>query len=695
MDERVDDDLIKTAYARLKEAREHQSEWRKQAREDFDFVAGDQWSEEDKQVLRDQLRPCITFNRVGPVMDTVSGLEISNRQETQYIPREVGDAGVNEALTGAAKYFRDQCDAEDEESEAFQDAATCGLGWTETRLDYDSYQEGQIIIERVDPFEMWYDCAAKKGNLADARYLFRVKQLSESEFRAQFPDAPEDLGKGEDFTFDDAGVLREDPRDAYRESDNPQNKPKFYWVVEYQWCEKTKVAVVEDKGKLIDMPMDRFQKVQEAVPGVKHAKRQQSKYMRAFLCGKTLLSVGPAPCQHGFTYKAITAKRDRNKGTWYGVVRSMKDPQRWANKWLSQSLHILNSNAKGGAFIEETALKNPRKAEETWADPNALIILKDGGSAKIKERPMSQFPAGFDRLMQLAVDAMPQVTGISPELMGLTDHEQAGVVENARKQSGFTIVAKLFNSLRRYRKEQGRLLMYFIQEYIPEGTLIRIGEPHQAKYAPLIKDPNVLQYDVVVDDAPYSPNQKEAVWASLQQLFPVIAKLPIPAAVWSTLLKYSPLPQSASAEIEAQLQQPMPDPEEQKQQHEMAMKEREAQEKSKEREANMAIKGVDFQMKQIDLAMKQVEAGMKGRELDASAKQAEAEANQKRFENDSKAVETSAVDQFAQAAAMLAQAAQMMAMSMQQPKRKRVNVLRGADGMVVGADVDEVQETIQ
>src|SRR5690348_14528730 len=170
--------LITESNKYLREAKRQLTKWRSNAREDYDFVAGNQWSQDDIDKLTEEMRPVITFNRIGPILDAVSGQEINNRQEVKYFPREIGDSGVNEVLTAAAEWVRDECDAGDEESTAFLDAATCGIGWTETRLDYDQDLDGCILIERTDPFEMYYDANARKKNLADAKRIWREKIMA-------------------------------------------------------------------------------------------------------------------------------------------------------------------------------------------------------------------------------------------------------------------------------------------------------------------------------------------------------------------------------------------------------------------------------------------------------------------------------------------------------------------------------------
>jgi hypothetical protein len=127
------------------------------------------------------------------------------------------------------------------------------------------------------------------------------------------------------------------------------------------------------------------------------------------------------------------------------------------------------------------------------------------------------------------------------------------------------ILQPLFDGLRRYRKEQGRCMLYLIQNYLSDGRLIRIEGQENAQYVPLIKDQAGDDYDVIVDESPTSADQKDTTWAMLQQLLPVIGKM-LPPATWLALLKYSPLPTSAQKDISDSIQQAQqkPDPEQAK-----------------------------------------------------------------------------------------------------------------------------------
>src|ERR1700761_5325714 len=75
------------------------SKWRKQATEDLGFVSGDQLTTEDKEVLDEQGRPHIIFNRTETIIRAIAGMEINGRHEIQFIPRNTEDTALNEALT--------------------------------------------------------------------------------------------------------------------------------------------------------------------------------------------------------------------------------------------------------------------------------------------------------------------------------------------------------------------------------------------------------------------------------------------------------------------------------------------------------------------------------------------------------------------------------------------------------------------
>lgn len=548
--------------------RDHRKDWETQAQEDYDFVAGRQWSEEEIQALKEKARPIVTFNRIGPVIDSVHGQEIGNRRQVRYIPREMGDVKPNEVLTSAADWFREQSTADDQESDAFLDTLICGMGWTETRIDYDESAEGKPDICRIDPLEMFWDFDAKKRNLSDLRRVWRVRRVPLSEARAMFPNATADELDADWTTVQSINDLgREDASGGGTD----QNGDQRVTLVHVQWIERESYYIAYDPigGAQAEFSPQEFSDANKRMKTLigtemQGVMRRRKVRKQAFL-GKIVLGSGRAPCPDGFSFQCITAKRDRNKNTWYGIVRAMKDPQRWANKWLAQMMHIMNSNSKGGLLAEKGAFEDQRQAEKSWADPSAITFLKDGAIAnsRVKEKPPAQFPAGFQQLTEFAISSIRDSSGVSVELLGLRSADQAASLEYQRRQAGLTILQPLFDSLKHYRILQGRVMLYYIQHDLSDGRLIRIVGKESEQYVPLVKQASA-EYDIIVDDAPTSPNQKEAIWAMLIQLLPMLKGV-MPPQMMVKLLKYSPFPSSMVEEIEQAGQQMANDPHAQQQ----------------------------------------------------------------------------------------------------------------------------------
>lgn len=624
------DELTAKLKAWFRDDIKHVLEWRKEAREDFAFYAGDQWSEEDLSALKAKGRPAMTFNRVAPLVNAVVGSEINNRREVQYIPRELGDAKANEILTNASEWFRDLSEAEDEESDAFQDAAICGMGATDTRLDFEENPDGEPKITRLNCLKTAWDCNSVKPNLIDAERLWYIDEMPYSKAREMFPDAaPEMLHAGwavaQSMSPDQPHD--QDEADRYTGEQNEYvehslGKSKNCTIVECRWMERVPYFRGPDMetGEPREYDERQIKLIRKEIPNFPAVRQTRKVVKRAFI-GREVLGEPDQPLvpPGSFGWEFITGYRDKIKGQFYGIVRAAKDPQRWSNKFFSQVMHLLNSQSKGGIGAERGAFEDDNQAEISWAKSDEITWFAknalSGQNPKFIPKPQAQFPAGFFTLFQESKESINQVTGLSPEFLGTREVDQAGVLEYQRRQSSLNLLASLFNSLRRYRKRQGRTMLYLIQNHLSDGRLIRIVGDDKAEYVPLT---NVAEkeYDIIVDDAPTSPNEKERTWQILMQMLPIVKDMMTPETALE-VLRYSPLPASLvdkwSEKAKEAAQQPKPpSPEEMEMQ--MAREKHQMEMQGQQLDLQTAREKAQIEISQeaIELFIKQREAEMKG-----------------------------------------------------------------------------------
>lgn len=626
------DELTRKLRAWFAQDMPHVYAWRKEAREDYEFYNGDQWNQDDLQHLRENKRPALTFNRIGPLVNAVVGSEINNRREVQFIPREQGDAIPDELLTSAGEWFRDEGDAEDEESVAFYDTVICGMGVTDTSLDYETDPDGKPCVRRLDPLKMGWDCNSVKDNLIDANRVWYIDEKPFSEVQEMFPGVPRELLHAGWAKVQGAelGPHDQDQADLYEGGQNEfvdQYSRKMCTLVECRWFEKEpyyRGPDIENPQATREYSTEQMKLVRKQYPEFPAVKQTRKVVKRAFIGAQVLEAPDKPNVPPGmFGWEFITGYHDKMKNMFYGIVRPAKDPQRWSNKFLSQTQFLLNSQSKGGIMAERGAFEDDREAEASWAKSDAITYLKNGAltgpSPKVIPKPVAQFPSGFFTLFNESKESISQVTGLSPEFIGTREVDQAGVLEAQRKQSSLNLLASLFNSLRRYRKRQGKVVLFLIQNFLSDGRLIKIVGDDKSEYVPLVKTAS-KEYDIIIDDSPTSPNEKERTFAIIQQMLPLMGDMLTPELMLE-ILTYSPLPASLIAKwkkkaqeaAEAAAQQPQPpSPEEQKMQLEQAKGEIAIQKSQVDLQATQQKAELDAQAKTIDLVLKQRQA-----ELDA------------------------------------------------------------------------------
>lgn len=605
----LSDDVLVPKFKAWDSALEgHWSTWVAEAKEAYDVTSGRQWDKDAEEAASLANLTTIAINKVDATVSAICGSEMTNRQEVRYYPREIStrgpdgklqDVAVNEIFTAAAEWIRDECDAADEESEAFRDCVICGIGVTETRMDYETDPEGVALITRIDPLQIRIDSSAVRPNAADAQYIRRRKPFTKEEAKLRFGV----VGEGGNEPGGGLGrPHRNWPGSSYMHGDSDKADADVVWITEYQWFDLEKVWRVLNPAtrQIEEIEDEQFQKIMERMPEIEDMafSVKLRRYYRAFVVDERILEATPLPDDE-FTYKFITGKYDRNRGVWYGVVRAMIEPQRLLNKQVSQIQRIIDNNAKGGLLAEVDAFEDPEKAKQDWAASDTIVYVKGGtlgANPRVIPKPISQYPNGMDKLLAIANEAVPGVSGVNNEMLGLIDREQAGVVDVQRKEAAYGVLKAFFNSLRRYRKMHGRHLLKLIQKYMTDDRLVRIvGRNGNVQYLPLTRDPNVARYDVIVDEAPTGPNQKEKVFQFLTMFGgPILAKMNLPPQIMLKFLEFSPLPTALVAEIMQMVSQmpPQPNPEAEKAKGDMA-----------KIQADMQAQQLEMQMEQQRIQM--------------------------------------------------------------------------------------------
>lgn len=619
----ADNPMLTKFKKHFAEAVESGQKWRDEAKEDLGFYTGrEQWRSDDKRNLEDHQRPAITVNRIKPLLNLLSGYQRLNRYDIEFLPRTNDDVQLADVRKGVTKYIMDRSQYDNEESDAFFDAAVMGIGWLEVGYKFDwSAMDGDAFIRRVAPFNIYIDPESRDKYFRDMQFVVRARWVSKEELAKTYPEHKEEI---------------EAQTAVYLSEEEEYKNQKLWWQKETEkirlaeyWYKKT----VKKKLFLLNTGETVFEVTPEMIAMQMVVQVTEAPVTEIWLMSffdNVVLEHIESPYEHGeFPFVPVLAYYQGDDDIPAGVVRDLKDPQREINKRRSQELHILNTQCNGGWIVEEGAMTPEQESNlrSNASTPGAIIKTANGalrGGSMQRLEPQG-LPAGAINATQEAMAELPQISGINEALMGtdISNQSSGRAIELKQKQA-ITHIASLFDNLR-YAKKRIAFLLWgkrgakgIVPQFYTDEKTYRIVGPNghydfitvnqqqqqfDAEKMQVIQttlnDLSQGEFDIVVSDTPATTTQRTAQFWSLVD---ACSKLGINGnMVLDILLDLSDVAQKD--EIKKRLQQ------EQQQQAQAAQQQQQVQleiEKQKKLSRSMAYKDLQLPL-QLALA---AEAGI-------------------------------------------------------------------------------------
>jgi hypothetical protein len=590
-----DEDIISRMEARLNESLTISQDWRQfEVRENFALFEGNQWTKEAVDRQTKNSLPIININRTAPVIESICGYEQQNRLDIQYLPRLLNkeQEGYSDIMNNSVRYIEENAKADSQYSLSFRDMLICGIGATSTDFDYDNNPDGDTVVERIFPAFLFWDNAARAKNLIDSDYVVRLKVMNQEAIQEEY---------GITF-FDDVYSASLDAR--ILEFFNAVLAVKTLGVVyEYQWRQKEPFYRVENpfmKLNPMTLPpevamimealkkeyaetysfnpdMDALfsvgsgKKLSEikqifgalGIP-VKSTKQHQFKYYRAIITGSKVVEKSENYSQTGFSIKFMIGQFSELTQSYYGLVRSCKDPQRMLNQAVSDYVSFLQTIPKGGVEIEADAVDDIAAFVDTYTKARHVTIYEPGGLMKSRPKITPPIPSGILEMIQYSDQQIMQVCGVTPELMGMmqTKETNSSFLRQQIKQ-GLTTLSTYFDAKYYYLQRQAELYTDCVRIMVDncEGRLIRnvIGEKDEP-YIQLTKSRLAAQYDIVVDEMPSSPDENNDLAMKLLELQGQLINMPTPVNIMPLVIEHLDLKPDVKEQIMEMMKPPPPQP---------------------------------------------------------------------------------------------------------------------------------------
>lgn len=599
------DSVIQEALEQFEESQSGSEYNRDSWYDDIRFARmSEQWPDEVKKLRQQEARPCLTINKLAPLIRQVVNEARQNKPGIKVSPVDNGaDVNTAEVIAGLVRSIERNSTAEVAYDTAIDHAVSGGFGFFRITTDYAhpmSFDQ-ECRIERIASALMVnWDVNSTMFDASDWNYGFVSEFLTDEQFKKQYPGAAPVDFEGE-FSEMAQFWLQDD-----------KVRLSEYW----QRTEtKKKIVQLSDGSIHREDQMPKLAKQMLRAAGINTQGMSKDEMVRAVMAGSGLTVARERESTfHTVKRRIISGVEVLKEEDWPGsmipicpvwgdevyfdgrryfnsMIKDARDPQAMHNFWRSATTELVALAPRAPFMMQEGSMPTDATEKAKWETVNtrshAYLLFGRNATAAPQRQPFAQIPAGALQEAISANEDIQATTGVYPSAIGARSNETSGRAILARERQANVSNFHFMDNLSRAIGYCGRCLVEIIPQIYSDRESIRIlGEDYKEKVIklttenpemgpdgkPMLYNLTVGHYDVSVSSGPSFATQREELRETLIEIMqrvpdaaPVIGDvlletMDVPGADRIAKRLHALLPPAVLAAESGQQQQPQTNP---------------------------------------------------------------------------------------------------------------------------------------
>jgi hypothetical protein len=571
------DDLLAEGKKAFALCDDHESDNRQAYKDDTLFVrAREQWPEDIRKQREAEGRPCLTIDKLGPVIRQVVNDSRQNKPSIKVHPVDSdGDPETAEVINGLIRNIEYTSNADVAYDTAVECAVGGGFGYIRVGLDYayDDSFDLDIKIERVpNPLAVYPDPHSTAADSSDWNVAFVVDKMTREAFKAAYPKA----------------TVTDWDSDAWMDSgdwlDSDGVLVAEWWTREQY--EKTIVrlsdgSIRDEKDLAEDENLALL--IEAGVISVENTRVTKCyRVTQRIMTGAEILSEREWP---GKYIPIIPVYGDEfwidGKRYLRSLINGAKDAQQMLNFWRTAGTELVALAPRVPFIGEEGAFDVDQDKWQTANTKSWSYLQYAQGTQPPQRQPLdSGVAAGSMQEALNATDDIKSITGIYDASLGARSNETSGVAIRARQREGDVSTFHFIDNLARAIRHTGRVVIDLIPEVYDAPRIVRVigedgsqkpvqvnqptpkvdketGEPEHDEMGQVVMalhDLTVGKYDLTVSTGPSYTTQRQE---TAEQMMTLIHAYPAAAPLIGDILVKS-LDWKGADEIAERLKKMLP-----------------------------------------------------------------------------------------------------------------------------------------